>query len=252
MSFLVAYSDTPAGRDALALGVRAAHAADTTLDIVVVRHAENATPPQDGFTRYLEATIDTWLAKAGDKARATLGDDHVRVHQRLAESTAQGLFDAASDLGSEVIFVGGAKDGLRGRLALSSLASVLVHASPVAVALAPRKSRKLHLAGISRISVGIEPGHLGPVARHALALAQQCGAPLRLVSLAIPDAGEPTNHSAPGVLDGVTVDHVSATGSSVAEALASVQWQAEELLVLGSSRMAAQGRLFLGTTGGRA
>lgn len=74
---------------------------------------------------------------------------------------------------------------------------------------------------------------------------------LRLVSLAIPDAGEPANHSAPAVLDGVTVDHVIATGASVAEALASVEWQAEELLVLGSSRMAAQGRLFLGTTAGR-
>ena len=175
----------------------------------------------------------------------------MRVHQRVAESTAGGLFEAALELGADMILVGGAKDGLRGRLALSSLASVLVHASPVAVALAPRKLRKLELDGVPRISVAIDPSGLGPVAQHAISLATAMGAEVRLLSLALPEAAPPVEGAIPDTIDGLAVDHETVTGATVAEALARVSWEPSELLVLGSSRLAVEGRLFLGATAGK-
>ena len=254
MSYLVAYSDTGAGRDALSLGARCAEAAGVDLDIVVIRTTERSTPPLDGYTRYVEAAAEEWLDDARRLAERVSPPERVRTHQRFAESTAEGLVDAASELGARAIMVGGARGGIKGRLNISSLARVLLHSSPVPIALAPRRLRKVALRGVSRVSVGVKTTGPSPVAARAAAVAREMGCPLRLVTLVGPGEREPAPHRPAadlGVDGELEVSAILAEGETVVDALGTLTWEPEELLLLGSSRLAPHGRLFLGRTAGK-
>ncbi|WP_370891693.1 universal stress protein [Janibacter sp. GXQ6167] len=254
MSYLVAYSDTGAGRDALALGIRCAEAAGVDLDIVVVRTAERSTPPLDGYTRYVEAAADEWLEDARRRAEKILPPSRIRTHQRFGESTAEGLVDAARELGARAIMVGGARGGIKGRLNISSLARVLLHSSPVPIALAPRRLRKVTLHGVSRLSVAVKHAGPGPVASRGAEVAREMGCPLRLVTLIGPGDHEPAPDDPAaelGVAGEVEVTATFAEGETVVEALGTLTWEPEELLLVGSSRLAPRGQLFLGRTAGK-
>jgi nucleotide-binding universal stress UspA family protein len=249
VSFLVAYSDTPAGRDALSVGVRYADATGESLDIVVVRLFERSTPPLDGYTRHVEAVTRGWLDKAADRARRVLRPEQVRIHQWMADSVSEGLFDAAATLGSSLVVVGGANDGVRGRLAVSSLARVMLHSSPVPLALAPRRIRKLKLSGISRVTVALGSHEPETVVAFAAGLAERAGRPARAVTLV--DPGQDASFKPAAVGTTVAWTSESAPGETVSEALAQVSWEPSEVLVLGSSRLATAGRIFLGSTAGK-
>lgn len=253
MSCLVAYSDTPAGRDALSVAVRHAAATGEGLDILVVRLTERATPPLDGYTRMVGAVTDEWLAKAAARARRVLAPERVRTHQRMAESVPEGLLTAAAELGSSLIVVGGASDGVRGRLAVSSLARVLLHSSPYPLVLAPRRIRKLRLSGVSRVSVAVREHDLGQEFHRALQLAEQASCPLRAVTLvsAEPDPAEATDLDVSALQTTVPVSAEYAVGDTVHHALSTVTWEPGEVLVLGSSRLGVSGRVFLGATAGK-
>lgn len=253
MSCLVAYSDTPAGRDALSVAVRHAYATRQGIDILVVRLTERSTPPLDGYTRMVSAVTDEWLAKAAARARRVLPPERVRTHQRMAESVSQGLLTTAAELGSSLIVVGGASDGVRGRLAVSSLARVLLHSSPYPLVLAPRRIRKLKLSGISRVTVAVPERDPGHEFHRGLQLAEQAGCPLRAVTLVSAEPG-PTDGAAldlSAVQTTVPLSAENAVGETVQQALSTITWEPGELLVVGSSRLAVSGRVFLGATAGK-
>jgi nucleotide-binding universal stress UspA family protein len=264
---VVGYTATEAGADALALGVRLAEAAASTLDVVMVLPTEDRsviTPPAASYGRHLRETAADWLERAADTI-----PDSVRHHRhvRHAESFAEGLVAAADEFEASHIVVGAANGGLRGRHRLGTVANELMHYSDVPVVLAPEGARAVDASrGVSRVTaaIGTRPG--GDVLlAEAVALAAETGAALRLLSLATVDlpSGVDTgvirltgDTHAESVLAqaraalpaGVEAEVVVASGESVADAVQQIEWRPTEIAMVGSSRLAQPRRLFLGST----
>jgi nucleotide-binding universal stress UspA family protein len=265
MRFIVGYTDTPAGKDALALGVRLARARGARLEIVLVLASESRAtlvPAAPSYDRHVRELAESWLA--GAAARVPDGVD-ADTHVVYAESLAEGLLDTSKRLEGSMIVVGGASNGLRHRYTIGSVPRALLHSAVVPVALAPRGIRKLETSGITRVTcaIGRRPG-ADRLLDAAVAAASSARVPLRLLSLVAVDlpadasdeALAAAEEHATTVLDyatrhlpeGIDADVVIASGSRVEDAVASVSWDPEEVVFVGSSRLAASGHLFLGTT----
>lgn len=264
---VVGYTANDSGADALALATRIAAASEALLDVVMVlpSEARNSVVPADaGYERHLKERSRQWLAEAS----AALGDEvDQSLHVRYAESFAEGLIAAAHEFGASLIVVGAARGGLLGRSRIGSVANELLHSSDVPVALAPAGSRDVPVGqGVSRITaaIGTRPG-ADALLEASVALARETHAPLRLVSLVSVDlpagldeelAALTTTVHADEVLlaarrelpANVDATSVATTGASIEAAVQSVDWHAGELVLVGSSRLAAPHHLFLGST----
>jgi nucleotide-binding universal stress UspA family protein len=265
MQLIVGYTDTPAGKDALALGVRLARASGARLEIVLVLASGDRptlAPAAPSYDRHVRELAEGWLA--GAAARVPRGVD-ADTHLVYAESLAEGLLDATGRLEGSLIIVGGASGGFRHRYTVGTVPRALLHSAVVPVALAPRGIRTLETSAVTRVTcaIGTRPG-ADRLLDAAVVAASHAKVPLRLLSLVAVDL--PANASeeamaaaedhATAVLDyakrhlpgGVEADVVIASGSRIEDAVASVTWDAEEVVLVGSSRLAASGHLFLGTT----
>jgi nucleotide-binding universal stress UspA family protein len=260
---LVGYTATPAGEDALAAAVALAGSTGTRLDVVVVL-PQNSRPtivPNDpGYDALLRDTAEDWLGDARSRIPSSVPS---RERVVFGDSLAGGLLTAAEAGRAALIVVGAARGGLLGRFTVGSVAGSLLHASPVPVMLAPEGSRAT-AAPLGRVTgmVGTREGADAVLATSAQ-LSAAAHAPLRLVSLLALDlpgvdaakerVGE---HHAATVLqearaavpDEVEVTASVASGDSVSDAVATLDWQPGEIVVVGSSRLGQPSRLFLGTT----
>lgn len=265
MRFLVGYTATVAGADALALGARLAQSPGAELDIVLVLNAGDRatlTPADPGYDSFLNDLAEEWLRTARALVPAGIS---VHTHLEHADSFTQGLLTAAERLHADVIVVGAARHGLLGRFAIGSVAGGLLHSSPIPVALAPEGTRLLgSVKSVSRITcaMGTRAGATG-VLTAGIRLALTADAPLRLVSLVALDrpgdsaaATQLAAEHAQTVLDYATeqlVDEVKVTasvasGHSIEHAVQALDWDRAELCIVGSSRLAQPNRLFLGST----
>lgn len=267
MSLLVGYTATTAGHDALALGIRLARSRATHLDIVIVLHSEERptiVPTDAGYERHLVELATGWL---NDAKKLVPEDVVVHSHLVSAESFADGLLETAERLHSEMIVVGAARHGLLGRFTIGSVASALLHVSHVPVALAPEGTRNSDIdKSLSRVTcaVGTRAGAEALI-EESIKLAASGGVPLRLVSLVGVDL--PGGHGDPEVLrkgaahaetaaeharaalnDNSSVTTEVASGNSIEEAVTHLDWQNDEIVLVGSSRLAQPRRLFLGST----
>ncbi len=265
---VVGYTADDSGADALALGTRIARASEAILDVVMVlpSEAHNSTVPTDtGYERYLKGQSREWLAEASE----SLDDEDVvqSLHVRYAESFAEGLIAAAHEFGASLIVVGAARGGLLGRSRIGSVANELLHSSDVPVALAPVGSRDVPVAqGVTRVTaaIGTRPG-ADALLEASVRLARTTHAPLRLVSLVPIDlpAGldeglveltgtvhaDEVLHTARRELPaGIDATAIAATGATIEEAVRGLDWHDGELVLVGSSRLAAPRHLFLGST----
>lgn len=267
MRYIVGYTATPAGADAIALGVRLARSRGAVLDIVLVLHSEERatlTPTDPGYERHLSELAAGWLSEAAQMVPA-----EVTAYQHLvyAESFADGLLETAERLHSDLIVVGAARGGILGRFTIGSVASSLLHASHIPVALAPEGARNGALGeGISRVTcaVGTRAGAEELLAA-GIQLAESSAVPLRLVSLVGVDL--PGGHDDPAILakgaehaeaaaararealdENAEVTTVVASGTSIEDAVTRLDWEPNELVLVGSSRLAQPRRLFLGST----
>ncbi|MGW9182787.1 universal stress protein [Agromyces sp. NPDC055661] len=265
---VVGYTADDSGADALALGTRIARASEAILDVVMVlpSEAHNSTVPTDtGYERYLKGQSREWLAEASE----SLDDEDVvqSLHVRYAESFAEGLIAAAHEFGASLIVVGAARGGLLGRSRIGSVANELLHSSDVPVALAPVGSRDVPVAqGVTRVTaaIGTRPG-ADALLEASVRLARTTHAPLRLVSLVPIDlpAGldeglveltgtvhaDEVLHTARRELPaGIDATAIAATGATIEEAVRGLDWRDGELVLVGSSRLAAPRHLFLGST----
>lgn len=264
---VVGYTATEAGADALALAVRMAAAAASTLDVVMVLPSEDRsviTPPAASYARHLRETAADWLERAAETIPDAVGH---RRHVRHADSFAEGLITAAGEFEASHIVVGAANGGLRGRHRLGTVASELMHYSDVPVVLAPEGAREIDPSqGVARVTaaIGTRPG--GDVLlAEAVALAAESGAALRLLSLATVDLpagvdtgvirltgdthGEAVLAQARAALPaGVEAEVVTASGDDIEEAVQGIDWLPTEIAMVGSSRLAQPRRLFLGST----
>ncbi len=263
---VVGYTATDAGADAVALGIRLAQATAAPLALVLVLPGEDRsviTPPDAGYDRYLVTQAEAWLAEAA----ASIPDAVAHtLHVRFGESFAEGLIAAAHELDASHIVVGAANGGRRGRHRLGTVANELLHSSDVPVVLAPEGSRRLEVAGVTRVTaaIGTRPG-ASALLEESVALATATGAGLRLLSLVSVDlpssvdtgviriagaahADDVLGKVIAALPDGLTPEVVVARGDSIEDAVAHLAWEPGELAVVGSSRLAQPRFLFLGST----
>lgn len=264
MRYIVGYTANEQGRDALNLGSVLARTQHAALDLVLVEPEQSpysaVYPPESGFSDLLEEQLEQWRSEALELVPA---DVQAQAWVRRAESDAQGLIDAAADLDAGLIVVGAASNGLFQRFTVGSVANALLHASPVPVALAPRGYSRT--GPLTRITCGIgsRPG-AQDVLEAAVEAAASSALPLRLVSLVALDAAgkhkddplqEADLHAkeakarAEELADGrCPVTAVVAHGRTIENAIDDLEFDKGEIMLIGSSRLAQNRRLFLGTT----
>ncbi len=264
---VVGYTATDAGEDAVALGTRLAAASGSSLEIVVVLPAEDRsviTPPDASYDRYLVDQAAIWLEEATRKIPDAVA---FGTNVRFADSFAEGLVAAADEFNASHIVVGAANGGLRGRHRLGSVATELLHFSPVPVVLAPEGSRRIDAStGVTRVTaaIGTRPG-AEALLEEAISLASSTHSELRLVSLVTVDlpssvdtgvirvvgaahADEVLSQARAALPSGVEAEAIAAQGDSIEDAVTHLGWEPGEIAVVGSSRLAQPRRLFLGST----
>ncbi len=225
------------------------------------------------YDRILHEQLEQWLTEALGEVPA---DITASGHVVRAVDAAEGLLGAARALDAGLIVIGARSGGLLRSHRLGQMASALLHTSPVPVAMAPTGYR--HTGPIGRVTTmfGQRPGVTDLIAV-GLETARERRIPLRLVSLVmIDDPGaadadlEDTAAINMAVINGVydyatarlaaeasdMVDAgyattVIATGRSVTDALAELDWDDDEIVLVASSRLATLGHLFLGKTATR-
>ncbi|WP_017199783.1 universal stress protein [Arthrobacter sp. M2012083] len=265
MRYVVGYTANARGHDAVHLAVAMARNHDVSLDLVLVIPEDspfNAVyPPETGYNDILNEQAQRWL----DEGLALVpADITARAHIRRGDSEAQTLIDVAVEMDAAALVIGATNGGLFKRFTIGSVASSLLHSSPVPVALAPHGYQRTE--PITRLSCGFgtRPG-ADELLDVAVESARDRGLPLRLVSLLALDGG-----NSPGLADAAWVhaaDRLAAVGGSAAEtpepeivvaqgrtieeAVDRLDWEDGEILLIGSSRLAQHRATFLGSTANR-
>lgn len=211
-----------------------------------------------------------------DHAAAVLGDSvPARYLLHEAPSARRGLAELAEQRGASLIVVGSSTTAPLGRIALSSESDALLHAAPVPVAVAPRGFRTDAGALIRRVSAAYRgTDSSDDLVRGAAAVAAQVGAELRLVSFAVAARGSGTSGAGLDaerrITEGWAADIARDAARVLAEisarpdtpriartvlgwgdtwdtAMDDVEWNPDEVLVVGSSNLAPLARVFLGS-----
>lgn len=261
MRYVVGYGPRQRGVDGVNLAATLARSSGATLDLVAVL-------PSAAPTFHMYSPDHAFNAEVEDQGREWLSDGLARVPEgvsadselRHADSITSGLLDAAADAerGEAGLIVIGTHHRVRAkRFGVGSLTDTLLHASPVPVALAPR-GYQFH-PGVSRITcaVGMAPG-AEDVLANAIRLAGDWKVPLRVMSLVA--VGEESRqqwtalaatHAATFAAQaeaelGSEVTSVVGQGDSLGDAVRALDFNADEVVVIGSSRLAAPKRLFVG------
>lgn len=269
MKLVVGYLATPGGADALALGVRLARTLGAELEICLVLPPDKLHTgliPTAGYEDLIAKQADEWLAEA----LATVADDVVvHGHRFFSESFAEGLISEAARLEAEAIVVGGSGGGLAGSYSLGSVVNELLHSAPVPVAIAPRGAR---MSGIDRVrevtcAIGERAG-ADLLLETAVRASKAAGTPLRLVSLvaldpifgslrgdreavrkhALEHARETLDAAKDELPKGFPVSATIVEGHTIEDAVSKLDWRNGDLIMVGSSRLSAPRRLFLGST----
>ncbi|GFG51899.1 universal stress protein UspA [Mycolicibacterium agri] len=267
MRLVVGYLATPGGADAVALGVRLARTLGAELDLCMVLPPDRAVPARltvGDYEDLLAQQAKQWLSEA------SVPDDIVSTsHVTFCESFSEGLIQEVARLEADGIVVGGSGGGLAASFTLGSVVNELLHSSPVPVTVAPRGSRHSDVERIREVTCAIgERAGADLLLRTAVRFSKAAGTPLRLVSLV---ALDPVFGQLRGDAEAVrqrALDHAQRTleaakaelpekipvtstvveGNSVEDAVAKLDWRDGDLIMVGSSRLSAPRRLFLGST----
>ncbi|MET0757732.1 MAG: universal stress protein [Mycobacterium sp.] len=270
MHLTVGYLATPTGHDGVALARVLAATFDATADIVLVVHHElpDGYPGRAQYQQTLVKRGEEWVSQAA----ATLPANGAKVngHVIAGESFAESLIAFAEQKSSDVIVVGGARDGMFGGHVIGSVAGALLHCSPIPVALAPRGYAEDPPPTITAVTAAVptRPGVDNPLP-FAIILASAAELPIRMVSLVSAEnlaeadsvqevrqlqvAAAEENHAiaARALPDAPEIASLVADGTTLESALKKLKWESSDLLVVGSSRFAAPHRVFLGSTAAR-
>jgi len=268
MKLVVGYLATPGGADAMALGARLARTLGAEVETCIIMPPDRTlvrTSTED-YEAKLTEQADKWLGEA-----LALVPDDVTAHSHVAfdDSFTDGLIREAARLEADLIVVGGSGGGLAGSYSLGSVVNELLHSAPVPVVVTPRGTRDSKIDKVREVSCAIgERQGADLLLEKAVRFSQAAGTPLRLVSLVALDpmfgslrgdddaVHEGAMTHAQQVLDaaksslpeGFPVTATAVEGSTVEEAVNKLEWQDGDLIVVGSSRLCAPRRLFLGST----
>ncbi|MXP22639.1 universal stress protein [Gordonia sp. HNM0687] len=266
MKLLVAYLATPGGEDAVAFGACLARTFAASLDIAIVIPPDppDVTTSEAEFTEALDEAAKEWVAGAEDVVPDDVAAD---IQVVVDEHVAHGLIGEIDRVGATMLVVGGSGGGITGRHSLGTVVNDLLHSSPVPVALAPRGFSHTGPERIREITtaIGSRPG-AEILLDTALALSARGDVPLRLLSLVSHDdiAARTTDDEAVAravdlantslqtahqrLPDQTQISSTVAQGRNIEEAVGGVEWNDGDMIMVGSSRLAAPGRLFLGAT----
>lgn len=259
MKYVVGYSHTARGTDALNLGISLARSLGAELEVVLVlknQHSGISSASMAGsYGMILRQQADTWL----DEAKK-LVPEGVKAHfqVRQAESTAQCLMDVAEVINAGLIIVGGAKTGGWFRHSLGSVGNALLHRAKLPVVLAPHDWDSSTEIKEIDCAVSTEFDAIGLV-EEAIATQNRTGLAVRLVSMAEGSDPESKQVYRDAVRDLVTQSSVTphdpekltievGVGATIPEAVDDVEWIQESMLMAGSSKLAQKGELFLSST----
>ena len=269
MKLVVGYLATPGGADAIALGVRLSRTLDAELDVSIILPPDRAVPaavPVGGYDEHIPEQAEHWLAEARASVPADIASD---THVSFDDSYADGLIKEAARVQADLIVVGGSGGGLAGSYSLGSVVNELLHSAPVPVAVAPRGTRDSSIDRVREVTCAIgERAGADLVLDTAVRFSRAAGTPLRLVSLialdpmfgtlrgdddakrqrALAHAQQTLETAKSSLPDGFPVTSTIVDGSTVEEAVSKLEWQDGDLIMVGSSRLSAPKRLFLGST----
>ncbi len=267
MKLVVGYLATPGGADAVALGARLARTLGAELELCIVLPADRGGVARlaiGDFDDHLTEQAQKWLDEA-----AVPSDVVARSHVSFTESFADGLIREIERLEADAVVVGGSGGGLAGPFSLGSVVNELLHSSPVPVVVAPRGARHTDVDRVREVTCAIgERQGADRLLRTAVRFSKAAGTPLRLASLV---ALDPTYGHLRGDADAVrerALEHAQETleaaknalpeeipvtstvvdGATVEDAVSKLDWRDGDLIMVGSSRLSAPKRLFLGST----
>ncbi|MGC5013956.1 universal stress protein [Streptosporangium sp. DT93] len=272
------------GRDGLALALLLARQAGARLTVAHVHVPAWTTPGPGKVDAEWRAHVDRQAARTLSAARERLSgvrDVEIDLLSHGDRGSGRGLAALAGRIGADVVAIGPAPRGARGRISVGSTADQLLHGSPVPVALAPQGYAVTAPDRLARLAVAYRRGPAcAETVRQAATVAAGMGVPLRLItlvvgggrrggvdremlgrvreraaadleaaSLAHGSAGaSPGASSVTGGGAGVTVEMEVLEGGDVGAALASSGWHEDALLICASSRTGPLRRVFLGDT----
>ena len=253
----------------MALAVRLARTIGAEIEACIVLPPDHSVPalvPTGGYDEVLAAQAEKWLAEA----QACVPNDVVaRGHVSFDDSFADGLIREAARLEADAIVVGGSGGGLARSYSLGSVVNELLHSAPVPVAVAPRGTRNSEIDRVREVTCAIgERQGADLLLDSAVRFSRAAGTPLRLVSLVALDAtfgslrgdeeavreralahARQTLDTAKSALpEGFPVASTIVDGRTVEEAVSKLEWHDGDLIMVGSSRLSAPKRLFLGST----
>jgi nucleotide-binding universal stress UspA family protein len=269
MKLIVGYLATPGGADALTLGVRLSRTLDAELGVSIILPPDRAVPslvPVGGYDEHLAEQAEHWLAEARALVPA---DITVGTHVSFDDSYADGLIKEAARVQADLIVVGGSGGGLAGSYSLGSVVNELLHSAPVPVAVAPRGTRDSSIDLVREVTCAIgERAGADLLLDTAVQFSRAAGTPLRLVSLvaldpifgtlrgdddavrerALAHARQTLDTAKSNLPEGFPVTSTIVDGPTVEEAVSKLEWHDGDLIMVGSSRLSAPKRLFLGST----
>ncbi|MFI6477974.1 universal stress protein [Nonomuraea sp. NPDC050663] len=254
------------GRDGLALAVLLARQARAALSVAVVQ------PPRWQPPGPARADESAWLAYLREQAGATL-DQARELAGPEAEyivgfhkGSGRGLVEMARKQDADVVVIGSAPGGARGRIGLGSTADQLLHSSSVPVLLAPRGYGDAPPPEFERLTLAYRRGPSADEAvKEAARAAVLLDVPLRLVTLVVSSgrkakieremlenlrerATADLKAAARGQRRRIQVEVEMLEGASVKHGLDSCEWLPGELIICASSNTGPLRRVFLGDT----
>ncbi|MEU7854727.1 universal stress protein [Nonomuraea sp. NPDC049141] len=265
-SVLAGFIPEPRGRDALALAVLLAGQVKGQLTVAYVQPPVWTTP---GPAR---ADLTEWRKYLQEQAQATLEQARALTGDRAGyvvhthKGSGRGLVELARRRAADVVVIGSAPGGGKGRIAVGSTADQLLHSSSVPVLLAPRGYADAPAPAFERITVAYRRGPCADAAvRDAAKTAVTLDVPLRLVTLVIrgvrrhkveedmltrlrDQVAADLSEAASGHRPLLRAEFEILEGRDVAEAMGQTSWLPGELLICASSNAGPLRRVFLGDT----
>src|SRR6476660_5183918 len=268
MKLVVGYLATPGGADAIALGVRLSRTLEAELDVSIILPPDRAVPsvPVGGYDEHIAEQAEHWLAEARASVPADIASG---THVSFDDSYADGLIKEAARVQADLIVVGGSGGGLAGSYSLGSVVNELLHSAPVPVAVAPRGTRVSKIDRVREVTCAIgQRQGADLLLEKAVRFSKAAGTPLRLVSLvaldpiygslrgddaavrehALEHAQQVLEAAKSSLPEGFPVAATAVEGPTVEEAVNRLEWHDGDLIMVGSSRLSAPKRLFLGST----
>lgn len=270
MHLTVGYLATPTGHDGVALAGVLAKTFDATVDVVLVVREEypDGHPGRPEYQRLLVRKGEEWSAEAvADLAAVGVS---ATASVLVDDSYSEALIGFAESKNSDLIVIGGARDGFFGGHVIGPVAGALLHCSPIPIALAPRGYGEDPPEAITSVTAAVptKAGEDNPLP-FAITLASAAGVAIRMLSLVsaesltqvespkqlrqlqIAAAEANLSVAARALPDAPEIESLVADGTTLESALKKLNWDESDVLVVGSSRFAAPRRVFLGSTAAR-